>query len=92
MGFVFLALLTGAIIWMSARILRKAGLSDLWAVTMIVPLLNTVAFWVFAFVRWPSLDGPSMPDPPMLNPPDEGPPDEGPPPPDSENSSPWNKK
>ena len=66
---ILVLLLSGAIIWMSALVLRKAGLSDLWAVTMVVPLMNTVAFWVFAFVRWPSVDGPSLPSPP-----DDGPP------------------
>ncbi len=66
---LLLFLLSGAIIWMSARVLRKAGLSELWAVTMIIPLINTAGFWAFAFVRWPSLDGPLLPSPPDDDPP-----------------------
>jgi hypothetical protein len=77
-------LLSGAIIWMSALVLRKAGLSELWAVTMIIPLINTAGFWVFAFARWPSVDGPLVP-----NPPDDGPPL---PPPAPRLPSPRNKK
>lgn len=37
--------------------LRKAGRSRLWCVLALVPLLNLIALWVFAYIRWPALDG-----------------------------------
>jgi len=40
-----------------ARILRRAGRSRWWTVMFFVPLVNLVALWVFAFTRWPAVDG-----------------------------------
>ncbi|EJL28503.1 hypothetical protein PMI01_03515 [Caulobacter sp. AP07] len=37
----------------AARILRRAGFSPWWSFLVLVPYLNVVALWVFAFVRWP---------------------------------------
>jgi hypothetical protein len=36
------------------RILRKAGFPGAWSLLSIVPLLNIIALWVFAFITWPS--------------------------------------
>ena len=36
-----------------ARILSRIGLSPLWAILAVVPLLNLVGLWVLAFVGWP---------------------------------------
>lgn len=36
-----------------ARILRRLGFSGWWALLALIPWLNIVALWVFAFVRWP---------------------------------------
>lgn len=36
-----------------AMILRKAGYSAWWVLIALVPLLNIIMFWVFAFSRWP---------------------------------------
>ena len=44
--------------WMGVLVLNQAGLSVWWAVTLVVPLLNLAMIWVFAFSRWPALDGP----------------------------------
>jgi uncharacterized membrane protein YhaH (DUF805 family) len=41
--------------WMMVRILHKAGYSGWWSVLMVVPLVNIVMIWVFAFANWPSL-------------------------------------
>lgn len=35
------------------RILTRIGLSPLWAVLALVPLLNLLGLWVLAFVDWP---------------------------------------
>jgi uncharacterized membrane protein YhaH (DUF805 family) len=39
----------------AARILQKAGYSGWWCVLLFIPLANAVAFWIFAFARWPNL-------------------------------------
>jgi uncharacterized membrane protein YhaH (DUF805 family) len=49
-GLAFVALL----IWLFARIARKAGFSGWWSLVMLVPLVNVVMIWVFAFVKWPA--------------------------------------
>jgi uncharacterized membrane protein YhaH (DUF805 family) len=38
-----------------ARILSKAGYSGWWCLLGVVPLLNIVMLWVFAFSSWPNL-------------------------------------
>lgn len=40
----------------AARILTKAGFSPWWALLGLVPGVSLVAYWVFAFVRWPALE------------------------------------
>jgi uncharacterized membrane protein YhaH (DUF805 family) len=42
---------------MIGRVLRRAGYSPWWALVVLVPLVNLVALWVFAYVRWPAVDG-----------------------------------
>lgn len=36
-------------------IVAKAGFSPLWTLLMFVPIVNIVALWVFAFIRWPAI-------------------------------------
>jgi hypothetical protein len=36
-----------------ARILAKAGFSRWWTILVFIPVVNLVAFWTFAFMRWP---------------------------------------
>lgn len=36
-----------------ARIVGKAGFNKWWAVISLVPLINIIFVWVFAFVKWP---------------------------------------
>ncbi|WP_227010119.1 hypothetical protein [Pelagibius marinus] len=47
---VFIAL----ILWTCGRISRKAGFSGWWSLLMLIPLVNIVMIWVFAFVEWPA--------------------------------------
>ncbi len=35
------------------RILRRTGHAPLWSLLFVIPLVNVVALWVFAFKRWP---------------------------------------
>ena len=39
------------------KITQKAGYSGWWCLIMVVPLVNIVMLWVFAFANWPSLRG-----------------------------------
>lgn len=52
-----LAILTIAGAW---RGLRKAGFSGAWSLLLIVPMVNLVALWIFAFISWP-VDDPNRP-------------------------------
>jgi hypothetical protein len=36
------------------RIVSKAGYSGAWSLLALIPLVNLIALWVFAFVTWPS--------------------------------------
>ena len=49
----FLVFFIAPLIWLYARILRRAGYSGWWAPLMFVPWVNVVALWVFAFMKWP---------------------------------------
>lgn len=48
----FLALLA-LIVWLCARILRRAGMPGWLSLFVLVPGWNLLAVWVFAFVPWP---------------------------------------
>jgi uncharacterized membrane protein YhaH (DUF805 family) len=37
------------------KILRKAGYSGWWSLIVLVPLVNIIMFYVFAFANWPVL-------------------------------------
>jgi len=52
-------------VWCFARILSKTGRSPWWSLLMIIFPLNLVLIWVFAFVRWPTIEtyGEPMPEP-----------------------------
>lgn len=42
-------------LWLSYRILDKAGFDGWWALVLLVPVLNIIMIWVFAFSHWPNL-------------------------------------
>lgn len=42
--------------WMTVRILHKVGRSGWWCLVILVPVVNIVMVWVFAFARWPALE------------------------------------
>ena len=33
---------------------RKAGFSRWWSLLLLVPIVNIVMIWVFAFMKWPA--------------------------------------
>lgn len=50
LAFAFLALL----IWLNVRVLHKAGFSGGWVLTQVIPIVNIIFIWVFAFAVWPN--------------------------------------
>jgi hypothetical protein len=40
-----------------ASILHRAGRSRWWTLIAFIPLINLIALWVFAFSRWPAVEG-----------------------------------
>jgi uncharacterized membrane protein YhaH (DUF805 family) len=36
------------------KILRKAGFNGWWSILYLIPLVNLVALYLFAFTEWPS--------------------------------------
>ncbi len=42
---------------MGGWVLAKAGRSPLWILLLLAPWVNVVAVWMFAYARWPAMDG-----------------------------------
>jgi hypothetical protein len=40
-----------------SRILHRAGSSGWWCLLCYMPPLGIIGLWVFAYIRWPTLDG-----------------------------------
>lgn len=49
---LILLIYAAVIVVPTAQILRKAGFSRWWSVLAIIPLVNLIALWLFAFSRW----------------------------------------
>ncbi len=47
-------------VWITARILIRAGIRPWWAVLILVPVVNLAMIYVFAFIRWPALENPAV--------------------------------
>lgn len=37
-------------------IAKKAGFSKWWSLLMIIPFINLIVLWIFAFIKWPAED------------------------------------
>ena len=51
---VVVILLAVAFVAVFGRILNRAGYSRWWLLAMVVPLVNLIMLWVFAFADWPA--------------------------------------
>ena len=58
MVLIVIVVLVGIPIWIWGRVAAKAGSSRARGLAAIVPVVNVVVAWVFAFVHRPSVDGP----------------------------------
>ena len=61
-------------IWCYVRIIRRAGYSGWWVLILLVPVVNIVMVWVFAFSNWPALRGAGGGTPRLDSPKDGAPP------------------
>ena len=43
-------------VFVCGAIAKKAGFSRSFGLLMLVPLVNIVFIWIFAFIRWPAVD------------------------------------
>lgn len=57
--------LLALMIWFYWRIARRAGYAGWWALLMLVPVVNIIVLWLFAFAEWPAraMQGGVMTDP-----------------------------
>jgi len=44
------------VVWIGGAIARKAGYSRWYSLLLLVPLVNVVVVWIFAFSKWPALE------------------------------------
>lgn len=54
----------GLTYWIVGNILAKAGFSRWWFLILLVPLVNIIAIWIFAFKKWPKIDESDRPSVP----------------------------
>jgi lipopolysaccharide export LptBFGC system permease protein LptF len=43
------------ILWLGSKILEKAGFDKKWVFCLLIPVVNIIIIWVFAFSNWPNL-------------------------------------
>ncbi|MHC6800150.1 hypothetical protein ACYTR9_07515 [Vibrio antiquarius] len=51
---IILSLIVLIPILLFGPILKKAGFSKWWSFIMLVPIVNIIAIWVFAHIKWPA--------------------------------------
>jgi len=53
--FILLVILfTGFMLWLGSIILAKAGIDKAWVFCLLIPFVNIIAVWAFAFLDWPN--------------------------------------
>ena len=55
MGIVMLIVYAVVLCVPVAAILKRVGFSAWWSILALIPLVNLVALWIFAFSDWPRL-------------------------------------
>lgn len=53
----FLTVFLVVVIFPYVRIIQRTGHSGWWVLAGLIPVLNVVMLWAFAFARWPAIDG-----------------------------------
>ena len=52
---VLICLLLAGALWPYARIFSRAGYSRWFCLLMLVPIVNLITVWVFAYAKWPAV-------------------------------------
>ena len=42
-------------LWLGSKILEKAGLDRRWVFCLLIPFVNIIMIWAFAFSDWPNI-------------------------------------
>lgn len=42
------------ILWLGSKILDKAGIHRGWVFCLLIPVVNIIMIWLFAFTYWPN--------------------------------------
>ncbi len=50
------------ILWLGTRILDRAGMPRYWVFALLIPVVNIIMIWIFAFSRWPNTKPPHLSD------------------------------
>jgi hypothetical protein len=45
--------MVAAVLYPIGKILARVGLSPFWSILALIPFVNLIALWVFAFSEWP---------------------------------------
>ncbi len=53
--FILLPIFIVFILWLGSKILEKAGLDKRWVFCLLIPVVNIIMIWAFAFTHWPNL-------------------------------------
>jgi len=56
-GMLIISLILVYAIALGGWVLAKAGRSPVWVLLLLVPYVNVIAVWAFAYARWPFVDG-----------------------------------
>jgi hypothetical protein len=54
MEIILLVLFIAFVLWLLSKILVKAGFEPIWAFAMLIPIVNVLLVWFFAFAAWPN--------------------------------------
>ena len=53
--YILVAAFAVFVLWLCTKILDKAGINKAWALCLLVPIVNIIMLWAFAFIHWPGL-------------------------------------
>ena len=56
LGYLIVAVILTYTLALGGWILAKAGRSPLWVLLLLVPYVNVIGIWAFAYARWPFME------------------------------------
>ena len=55
MEYLFIFIFMLFTLWLGSRIVEKAGYPKWFVLCLLIPILNIIMIWFFAFSKWPNL-------------------------------------